>query len=178
MVFYNFSLSKDNTIYFIHLKNQKTMKNLIILLFSFMAFNETLAQTFDAKAVEAADKLFEESFASKNIEAMFLPVGSDCIFYGTDPTERWERASFRTMMENGMKKGMPAMQVLSREIVALSGGNSAVVIKKISWVLFKTELREIAIYEKQNDGWKMKTMSLNLSIPNQKTKALNEILGN
>lgn len=154
------------------------MKNLIILLFSFMTFNETLAQTFDTRAVEAADKLFEESFASKNIEAMFQPVASDCIFYGTDPAERWDAAGFKTMIENSMKKGMPAMQVLSREIVALSGGNSAVVIKKISWVVFKTELREIAIYEKQNDGWKMKTMSLNLAIPNQKTKALNEILGN
>lgn len=151
------------------------MKKIAILLVTICSFSALQAQT-DSQAVEAADKQFDESFAAKNMAAMFAPVADDCIFYGTDPTERWDVASFKAMIEPQMKNGMPSMNVLSREVSFLAKGSVAVVVKKINWVIFKTELREVVVYEKQKDGWKMKTFNLSLTIPNQKTKALNELM--
>lgn len=152
------------------------MKRIILLLVSFFFYSALQAQTFNSQAVEEADKQFEASFASKNIEAMFQPIASDCIFYGTDRSERWDVTSFKTMIEAGMKNGIPAMNVISREITSLAEGKIAVVVKQIIWEIFKTELREVAVYEKQKEGWKMKSFSLNLLIPNQKIKALNEMI--
>ncbi|MFN8343410.1 MAG: nuclear transport factor 2 family protein [Spirosomataceae bacterium] len=152
------------------------MKKIMLLLVPIFFYSALQAQTVDNQAVETADKQFEASFAAKNIEAMFQPVAADCIFYGTDPTERWDLTSFKKMIEAGMKNGVPAMSVLSREITSLSDGNIVVVVKKINWVIFKNELREIVVYEKQKEGWKMKTFSLNLLIPNQKITALNEMM--
>jgi hypothetical protein len=99
------------------------MKKIIILFLSFIAFTETKAQISNASEVEIADKSFEESFGAKNIEAMFQVVHNDCIFYGTDPSERWDVPSFKNMITNGLKNGMPTMQVISREILMLSGSD-------------------------------------------------------
>jgi ketosteroid isomerase-like protein len=151
------------------------MKTILVLILSFLSVSALQAQT-DSQAVEAADQQFETGFATKSAEVMFAPVAADCIFYGTDPTERWDLVSFRAMIEIQMKNGMPAMNVIARDISFLAKGKVAIVVKKINWVVFKSELREVVVYEKQKNGWKMKTFSLNLAIPNQKTKALNEML--
>lgn len=157
-------------------KHKIQMKTLIFLGFVLIITSSLYAQKTNTEAVEIADRQFDDSFVSKNIEAMFRPVAPNCLFLGTDPTERWDVASFRTMLENGLKNGMPPMEVTAREFVPSADGKTVVVIKKINWAIFKAPLREIALYENGPNGWQMKLLSLNLLIPNKKTKALNEVM--
>lgn len=157
-------------------KHKIQMKTLVFLCVALLIGAGSYAQQTNTQAVDMADKQFEESFAAKNVEAMFRPVAANCLFFGTDPTERWDVASFRTMIENGLKNGMPPMEVTAREFVPSADGKTVVVIKKINWVIFKAPLREVAVYENGSNGWQMKLMSLNLLVPNKKTKALNELM--
>ena len=146
------------------------MKKIILLFIVTFSLSSIYAQD-----IEKTDKQFEAAFSDQNLDAMLKILSPDCIIYGTDPSERWDVAKFRKTIENGLKNGMPTWNVISREILPINE-NSCVVIKKISWAIFKTELREMAIYEKQKDGWKMKILSINLTLPNNKTNAINEVM--
>jgi SnoaL-like domain len=153
------------------------MKKLIItFLFSAISFLTIHAQILDLKNLEIADKQFDEAIAAMNLEATFLNVSPDCVFYGTDPTEKWNIAKVKAQIQYGLKNKIPPMQVISKDIIPTADGNSAVIIKKVNWAIFKGELREICFYEKQRDGWKMKVWTLNINIPNAKNEAVNKLM--
>ena len=145
----------------------------VTMIFALVLLGSNL---YAQQEVETTDKQFEAAFKAQNMEAMFKCISPDCVIYGTDPTEKWNATQFRNMVENGIKNGMPTWSVISREILPINE-NSCVVIKKISWAIFKTELREMTVYEKQKEGWKIKVVSINLTLPNNKTNAINEIMG-
>ena len=149
------------------------MKLIAILLISLAGILPSYGQ---GSGVEAVDKKFEEAYLAKNSEAMFAHVAPDCVFYGTAPTERWDKAAFRKLMENGFKNGVPAMSTQSKEIQLLNDGQVAVITKKVSWSVFKSDLREVAVYEKGAD-WKLKSLSISLTIPNSKNASVNQVLG-
>ncbi len=89
------------------------MKIVCVLLISMAGILPSYGQ---GSSVEAVDEKFQEAYLAKNSEAMFALVAPDCVFYGTAPTERWDKAAFRKLMENGFKNGMPAMNTQSKEI--------------------------------------------------------------
>ena len=150
-------------------------KNLVLFFLTFISLIGT-SQSTEKDGVRLIDRQFDESYANNNLGAMFKNVAEDCVFYGTDPSEKWTVKEFRALLEDGIKKGMPAMKVTSKEEIPLSDGNTFLIVKKINWVVFKTELRQIVLYENQNGTWKMKMLSLNLNLPNHKTAAFNKLL--
>lgn len=155
------------------------MKKLIVtFLFSAISFLTINAQTLDLQNLAMVDKQFDEAIAAMNLEATFLNIAPDCVFYGTDPTEKWDIAKFKSQIQYGLKNKIPPMQVISKDIIAAADGNSAVIIKKVNWAIFKGELREVCFYEKQKDGWKMKVWTLNVNIPNAKNEAVNKLMEN
>ena len=128
------------------------------------------------KEVEALDDQFNQAFVAKNIDGMLQNLSADCVFYGTDVKEKWTLADFKAMLVKSMPN-MPPFQTVSREFMPSPDGNTVVVVKIVKWSLFKTDLRQIDVYTKQNGSWKQTLFSLQHTVPNQKAKSLNEMMG-
>ena len=150
------------------------MKMPALLYFSVLSF-AAVAQTPDTKGVETIDRQFDQSFVTRDLDALFKNVASDCVFYGTDPADHWTVSTFRKMVDNNNKNKRPTPVTTSRSISFMGSGDVAIVTKQVSWPLFKTPLREVAVYEKKN-GWKLHYFSLNILYPDQRLEELNLVL--
>ena len=120
------------------------------------------------------DNEFDQGMATLNSKMAFRNAAPDCVYFGTDPTEKMNVTMAKTLLKNDLKNKKPTMKVVSKEIFPSADGNSAVFVKKVSWAIFKSELRQVCVYEKQKDGWKMKVWTLNMSIPNAKNEESNK----
>ncbi|GAA4416206.1 hypothetical protein GCM10023187_47450 [Nibrella viscosa] len=134
------------------------------------------AQSFKAAEVEAVDKQFDEGFLKKDINAVFRNVANSAVFYGTDPTDVWPVAVFRKRVEKDINTNKYNLTTVSRTITPVAGGNAAVVIKQVNWPYFtKVPLREVIVYEKDN-GWKLKSFSITLLLPDNIVPQLNQLV--
>lgn len=149
---------------------------LVPLLLSVLICLTAFVKSDPTREVEALDDQFSQAFVARNIDKMLQNVSADCVFYGTDVNEKWTLADFRAMLTKGIQN-IPPFQTVSREIMPSPDGNTVVVVKVVKWALFKTDLRQIDVYTKQNGSWKQTMLSLQHTVPNQKSKALNEMMG-
>ena len=148
---------------------------LIPFVFSALLFLTAFVKSDPVKEVEALDDQFNQAFVAKNINGMLQNLSADFVFYGTDVKEKWTLADFKAMLIKNVPT-MPPFQTVSRVSMPSPDGNTVVIVKIVKWALFKTDLRQIDVYTKQNGGWKQTLFSLQHTVPNQKTKALNEMM--
>ncbi|GAB3959317.1 hypothetical protein GCM10028805_55200 [Spirosoma harenae] len=132
-------------------------------------------QLFNKAEIESVDRQYETALKSGNLTALFQIIASDCLFYGTDPTDRWTASDFRKVVEQNAARKTLNLTTISRDIMPLSGGKAAVVTKQINWPIFKTPLSEVIVYEKSN-GWKMKSWHLSVLLPDKQRLKLNQML--
>lgn len=150
------------------------MKLIPFLLSAFICLT-AFVKSDPIKEVEALDDQFNKAFVAKNIEGMLQNVSPDCVFYGTDATEKWTLAEFKQMLVQALPS-TPAFQTISREFIPSPDGNTVVVVKITKWDMFKTDLRQIDVYTKQHGSWKQTMLSMQHTIPNAKTRGLNEMM--
>lgn len=150
------------------------MKKTFFTLCMLLAAYSIQAQSFKAAEVEAVDKQFDEGLLRPDLNVTFKHVADDAIFYGTDPTDKWTAATFRKMLERNIADRRPTPITVSRTITPVAAGTMAIVTKQVNWSIFKTPLREVAVYEKKN-GWQLKYFSLNILLPDERIHELNQI---
>ena len=149
---------------------QKTFFTLCMLLAAY----SIQAQSFKAAEVDAVDKQFDEGLLRQDLKMTFMNVADNAIFYGTDPNDKWTATTFRKMLEKNIAERRPTPITVSRTITPVAAGTMAIVTKQVNWSIFKTPLREVAVYEKKK-GWQLKYFSLNILFPDERIHELNQI---
>ncbi|HEV7347413.1 nuclear transport factor 2 family protein [Telluribacter sp.] len=150
------------------------MKTTFIALGMLLASLGVQAQTFKASEVEAVDDQIYQALRTGDVNGLVKNMASDAILYGTDPKDYWPLAVFRKKLEEDKKNNSlhTDVKTLSREIKPMAGGKVAVVTKQAMWPFSKAPVREVSVYENTN-GWKLKSMSLSLLLPDERLPELN-----
>jgi ketosteroid isomerase-like protein len=146
-------------------------KSILLLLFVATFANaqntekEKINQTLDAWHKAAADVKFE---------AYFNVLADDAIYIGTDATENWKKADFKTWAKPFFDKGTTwNFTALERHIFFDKSG-------KIAWFdeLLSTQMkicRGSGVLVKVGKEWKIQHYVLSMTIPNDEADAVTKI---
>lgn len=147
--------------------------NLIILTLLLCSF--TFAQkSIEEIAINTVLTKWHQAAAEANFEHYFGYMTSDGVFIGTDATENWQNAAFKTFSKPYFDKGKAwSFSTLERNIYVNKTANFA-------WFdeLLDTQMkicRGSGVLEKINDQWKIKHYVLSMTIPNDKADEVIEI---
>ena len=125
-------------------------------------------QTLDAWHKAAAESKFEQYFS------LMTPDG---VFVGTDPTENWQNAAFRTFSKPYFDKGKSWNFSSIQRNVYFNDDYT------IAWFdeLLATQMkicRGSGVLKKQNGMWKIAHYVLSIAIPNENTNEVVKIKSN
>lgn len=128
------------------------------------------------KSLEQVMQEFDDAYKSNDLEAMFANVDTAAVFYGTDPAESWNYASFKAIVKNHFDKNLPKMSLENATVMYNDDKTAVMAVRKLNWELYKTPLREDMYYTLQNNRWMLRGLTLSLMLDNKKTSALNDAL--
>lgn len=143
------------------------MKTLLIpalLLLSVAAQAQTTAAT-QAQINTLLDN-WHLAAAKADATTFFDSMGKDCIYIGTDATERWNKTTFVTFAKPYFDKGKAwDFKPYDRDLHVTNDG-------KIAWFseLLTTWMgvcRGSGILEKTPEGWKIQQYHLSVTVPNE-----------
>ena len=129
------------------------------------------AQT-DAKS--AIDSMLDEwhlAAANADFDAYFGLMTDDGVFLGTDATENWQNAEFRTFSKPYFERGKAwSFAAVERNIYLDANGETA-------WFdeVLDTQMklcRGSGVVKKIGDEWKVAHYVLSIAVPNENVKAL------
>lgn len=145
------------------------IRKITILLLLFLPISFLCAQN---KETEILNKLLDQwhlAATNANGSAFFEFMDSDCIYIGTDASERWSKKEFVKFAKPYFDKGK-AWDFIPIERKFYFSGN-----KKITW--FNETLntwmgicRSSGVVEKSAGKWKLKHYHLSVTVPNEKIK--------
>ncbi|MEN8121263.1 MAG: nuclear transport factor 2 family protein [Bacteroidota bacterium] len=151
------------------------MKKYTIVSFLLLFIISTFAQN---KETENLNKLMNEwhlAATNANGNAFFGFMDSDCIYIGTDETERWKKDEFVKFAKPYFDKGKAwDFKPIERKFYFSKN-------KKTTW--FNETLntwmgicRSSGVLEKSNGKWKLKHYHLSVTVPNEKIKEFIELV--
>jgi ketosteroid isomerase-like protein len=106
-------------------------------------------------------------------DVFFGLMAEDCIYLGTDITEKWKRDELKSWSQKYFKRESAwAFKAYEREIYL--SGNIAYFDEKLeTWM---GPCRGSGVLEKTADGWKLKHYHLAVAIPNEKIKGIIDLI--
>lgn len=150
---------------------KNSLLSLLLIIFSFSC----LAQGNEKTVINQTLDAWHKAAAETNQKAYFDFIADDGIYIGTDSTEIWTKDQFYIWASPYFEKGKAwSFKANSRNIYIDESG-------KIAWFdelidFGKGTLRGSGVLSKHADGWKISHYVLSLPIPNEKFKAVVELL--
>lgn len=129
-----------------------------------IAQNLTEKQTIDTMLVS-----WHKAAADADFDAYFGMMTQDAVFIGTDATENWQNAEFKSFSKPYFDKGKAwTFTTLERNIYLDENGDTAWFDEHLD-----TQMgicRGSGVVKKENGVWKVKHYVLSIAIPNENVK--------
>lgn len=144
--------------------NSKFARLLIILYVLFLS-SQVFAQKQDTTKIATLINEWHQAAAVANAQAFFSFMSNDCIYIGTDATERWTKTEFVSFAKPYFDKGKAwDFKPYNRDIHVTSD-------KKIVWFseLLTTWMgtcRGSGVLKKIKGEWKLVQYHLSVTVPN------------
>lgn len=140
-----------------------------IHLYSFEGFSQK-------SEVDKINQLLDDwhkAAAGADEDAFFGSMTEDCIYIGTDETEKWKRDELRKWSEEFFQRESAwSFEPYDREVYLKND---------VAWFDEKLKTwmgicRASGVLQRTNEGWKLKHYQLSVTIPNDKIKAFIELV--
>jgi hypothetical protein len=139
----------------------KSLYVLILLLHSYAG----LAQTDEEKVNTFIDN-WHRAAAEANAEIFFSSMGDDCIYIGTDASERWTKAEFETFARPYFEKGKAwDFKPYERRVHVTNDGKTVWFSELLTTWMGVCRGSGIAL--KTKSGWKIQQYHLSVTVPNE-----------
>ncbi len=129
-----------------------------------IAQNSTEKETIDTMLVS-----WHKAAADADFDAYFGMMTEDAVFIGTDATENWQNAEFKSFSKPYFDKGKAwSFTTLERNIYLDTNGDTAWFDEHLD-----TQMgicRGSGVVKKENGVWKVKHYVLSIAIPNENVK--------
>jgi len=150
------------------------MKQALIATILFLSFLSLNAQDKETKELNKLMDKWHLAATNTDSDAFFGFMASDCIYIGTDATERWTKDEFMKFAKPYFDKGKAwDFKPIERKFYYSKN-------KKTAW--FNETLntwmgvcRSSGVLEKSKGTWKLKHYHLSLAVPNEKMNELIEL---
>lgn len=130
------------------------------------------AQPAETRAVAAVLDALHANAARADEEAYFAQLAPHAIFLGTDATERWDKASFRSFAHPYFAQGKAwTFKPRDRHIYLSHDGRVAWFDELLDSATYG-ECRGSGVLEKTDGGWKIAQYHLTIPMPNDLAKEL------
>lgn len=151
------------------------MKSNIILTFISCLLTTILIAQSEKELIDDLLTNWHNAAADVNQEAYFDYIADDGIYIGTDSTEIWTKQEFYDWSLPHFEKNKTwTFKANSRNVYLSDDGQFAWFDELVNYG--KGTLRGSGVLAKQNDVWKIKHYVLSLPVPNEKFKAVIEVL--
>ena len=147
------------------------MRQILIIAILFFSFSVLEAQDKETVKLNKLMNNWHLAASNTNSEAFFGFMAPDCIYIGTDATERWTKNEFVKFAEPYFAKGKAwDFKPIERQFYFSKN-------KKVAW--FNETLntwmgvcRSSGVLEKSKGNWKLKHYHLSVAVPNDKMNQL------
>lgn len=142
------------------------MKHLITIILSTACWFSASAQDQDVKEIHQFLDNWHLAASTANSAAFFESMGDECVYIGTDASERWSKAEFVGFAKPFFDKGKAwDFKAYDRNLHVTKGG-------KVVWFseLLTTWMgvcRGSGVLEKTKKGWKIQQYHLSVTVPNE-----------
>lgn len=148
------------------------MKSFFYLVLGWLAFS-----SFDESKTTELDELINNwhiSAGTANFESYFEVTTDNFVFLGTDPTERWDKETFKAFCKPYFDKGKAwDFKPSARNWVFSKDNKTAWFDEKLdTWM---QECRGSGVCVKEGKRWKLAYYNLTVLIENDKTKEFIEL---
>lgn len=149
------------------------MKKLIIFTLAWLFLSAFRSQTDTAPLDEVLNS-WHKAAAEANLEAYFSEVTDDFVFLGTDPSERWDKETFRAFCKPYFETGKGwDFKSTARNWVFSKNGKIAWFDEKLdTWM---EECRGSGVMVREGKKWKLAYYNLTVLIENEKIKSFIEL---
>ena len=130
------------------------------------------APAAETAAVSTVLDAFHSAAAKADEEAYFGLLGPDAVFLGTDGTERWDKAAFRTFAHPYFAQGKGWTYTPRDRHVRLSRDGRVAWFDEMLDNASYGECRGSGVLEKGDGGWKIVQYNLSVPMPNDLSKEL------
>lgn len=149
------------------------MKNLILFTTCWVLLSAFKSDT-DTAPLDEVLNAWHKAAAEANLEKYFAPTTDDFVFLGTDPTERWDKETFRNFCKPYFESGKGWDFKPSDRHWVFSKN------KKIAWfdeklATWMEECRGSGVMVKEGKTWKLAYYNLTVLIENDKIKPFIEL---
>lgn len=126
------------------------------------------------KTMDSINSVFE----NKNIDAFMAFFDDKCIFYGTDPSEKWDKMVFQKEMQKMFVDtlNVPKSIIRNREVFILNDG-TAMVVEQFNPEFSKNiQIRNTAHFIRKGNKWVCDFTSYGLIPLNKDLERLNQLV--
>src|SRR5689334_20109688 len=119
---------------------------------------------------------WHKAAAAANADLFFASMADDCMYIGTDKTERWTKEQFRTFAKPYFDKGKAwDFKPYDRDLHVTSDGKSAWFSELLTtWM---GVCRGSGMLRKTKQGWKIEQYQLSVTVPNDIIKDFITLVG-
>ena len=151
-------------------------KVLLVFLSLFFVHSSGFGQDKEVKIINRLMNNWHKAAAEANGDTFFNFMDDDCIYIGTDATERWTKQEFVKFAKAYFDKGKAwSFEPIERQVYFSRN-------KKTAW--FNETLntwmgvcRSSGVLEKKKGKWKLKHYHLSVTVPNDKMKEFIRLVG-
>lgn len=141
------------------------------------AFSQTVvfAQKQDTASIHKVINEWHQAAADANAEKFFFSMADDCIYIGTDATERWTKTEFVSFAKPYFDKGKAwSFTPYNRDVHVTSDGKTAWFSELLTtWM---GTCRGSGILRKTKGEWKIEQYHLSVTVPNDQIKEFIQLM--
>ena len=142
------------------------------LLFALLLFSASTLIADEVKSINAMLDGWHDAAAKADETRYFGAMTSEFVFLGTDATERWDRASFRTFAHPYFAKGTAwTFTPRDRHVILSPRGDVAWFDEKLDSASYG-ECRGSGVVRRDGKTWKIAHYNLTIPIPNDLAKTI------
>lgn len=146
----------------------------ILILIGLFTTTGIAQNTSEKKIIDTMLVSWHKAAADADFDAYFGMMTNDAVFIGTDATENWQNAEFRSFSKPYFDKGKAwTFTTLERNIYLDTDGDTAWFDEHL-----KTQMgicRGSGVVKKENGVWKVKHYVLSIAIPNENVKRVTKM---
>lgn len=148
---------------------------LFILCFVFIS-SIGFGQNKEETTINLLINNWHKAAATANGEAFFNFMDEDCIYIGTDATERWTKAEFVKFAKPYFDKGRAwSFEPIERQVYFSRNQKTAWFNETLNtWM---GVCRSSGVLEKKKGAWKLKQYHLSVTVPNDKINEFIRLVG-
>ena len=126
----------------------------------------------DKQSIELVLNSFHQAAANAQAEPYFDLLNEDAIFLGTDASERWTKAEFKTFVTPYFDKGQGWLYTPTERNVTLVTGTKVAFFDELLFSKSYGTCRGSGVLLKTDNGWKISQYNLSIPMPNAIAKEL------